>query len=78
MISNRSQQLQVTVMYRKEKEEVGKRAVYIGTEDDDFTQCRNGILLIHNEYRNCIRPITTDRCHHLISAPPHLLLIGCK
>ena len=34
MTSNRSQQLQVTVIYRKEKEEVGKRAVYIGTEDD--------------------------------------------
>ena len=34
MISRKSQKLQVTVVYRKEKEEVGKRAVYIGTEDD--------------------------------------------
>ena len=34
MISSRSQQLQVPVVYRKEKDEFGKGAVYVGTEDD--------------------------------------------
>lgn len=34
MISSRSQQMQLTVVYRKEKDQVGKRAVYIGTEND--------------------------------------------
>ena len=34
MISNRSQQMQITVVYREDKDKVGKSAVYIGTEDD--------------------------------------------
>ena len=33
-MSKWSQRMQVNVVYRKEKDQVGKRAVYIGTEDD--------------------------------------------
>ena len=34
MMSSRSWQLQVTVVYREDKDKVGKSAVYIGAEDD--------------------------------------------
>ena len=33
MKSSRSQQSQVAVVYRKEKDEIERRVIYIGTED---------------------------------------------